>query len=288
MFETILIPTDGSPGTERAVAYALTFADYYDAAVHALSVVEPQSTVDDLIEETELADTARTAVEEDAHNATNEIAARASERGIDVTEEVREGLPHTVITGYADEIDADLIALGTHGRTGIERFLVGSTAERVVNTADVPVLTVRLADDTEPRLNDILVPVDGSTAAENALEYGLDIAERTNASLHAIYVVDETVYEFGDVPKSIVGSLRQGGRETLDDATETADAAGVDIETSLLRGVPYRKISEYVTDNDIDFIAMGAYGRGDRERFLLGGTTDKVVRSVEIPVLTVR
>jgi len=137
MFETVVIATDGSRSVERAVTVALDLAERFDASVHALYVVdagEVESSPD------ALRDQFREALERRGHESVDEVARRA---GGGVTTAVREGRPAAEIGKYAREVDADVVATGTRGRHGENRFLIGSVAERVVRTCPVPVLTVR-------------------------------------------------------------------------------------------------------------------------------------------------
>jgi nucleotide-binding universal stress UspA family protein len=142
MFETIVIATDGSESVRRAVDVALDLARRFDAEVHAISIVdtdEVESSPDRLQEEME------TALKEQAEEALSGVRASAS---LDVTTSVRVGRPAVEIREYAEAADAGLVAMGTRGRHGENRFLLGSVAERVVRTCPMPVLTVRqLADD---------------------------------------------------------------------------------------------------------------------------------------------
>jgi nucleotide-binding universal stress UspA family protein len=144
MFETVVIATDGSDGVERAVGVALDLADRFDAAVHALSVVdagEIDSSPDEL--QAEMAD----ALQRRGEAAVDGVAERAD---TEVTTAVREGRPAAEIAAYAEAVDADLVATGTRGRHGENQFLLGSVAERVVRTCPVPALTVRRLDEGVP------------------------------------------------------------------------------------------------------------------------------------------
>jgi nucleotide-binding universal stress UspA family protein len=142
MFETVVVATDGSESVQRAIRVALDLAERFDATVHALSVVDA-SEVESSPERVRAE--LRDALEADAEDATAEVADLAGDVGVggDVETAVREGRPAAEITAYAREVDADLVATGTRGRHGENRFLVGSVAERVVRTCDTPVLTVR-------------------------------------------------------------------------------------------------------------------------------------------------
>jgi nucleotide-binding universal stress UspA family protein len=137
MFDRIVIATDGSDSVRRAVHVALDLADRFDAEVHALYVVD-EGEVESAPER--VRDDMREALREDGEAALDDVADAA---GGDVRTAVREGHPASVIGEYAREQDADVVATGTRGRHGENRFLIGSVAERVVRTCPVPVLTVR-------------------------------------------------------------------------------------------------------------------------------------------------
>jgi len=137
MFDTVVVATDGSESVTRAVTVALDLATRFDAAVHALYVVD-SGEVDSSPEE--LRDELRAALESRGEVALDAVRERADS---EVTTAVREGRPAAEITEYAREQDADVVATGTRGRHGENRFLIGSVAERVVRTCPVPVLTVR-------------------------------------------------------------------------------------------------------------------------------------------------
>jgi nucleotide-binding universal stress UspA family protein len=137
MIETVVVATDGSESVRRAVAVALDLADRFDAAVHALSVVDESEVASS---PAAVRDEVREALEHRGADATSDVADEATTT---VTTAIREGHPPQEISRYAREVDADVVATGTRGRHGENRFLVGSVAERVVRTCPVPVLTVR-------------------------------------------------------------------------------------------------------------------------------------------------
>ncbi|OYR40954.1 universal stress protein UspA [Halorubrum sp. Ib24] len=150
MFDTIVVATDGSDSVRRAVDVAVDVAARFDAEVHAVYVVdsgEVESTPD------EVRDDLRDALDDHGESALEQVTAAAAERDpeLDVTVEVREGRPAAEISGYARDVDADVVAMGTRGRHGENRFLIGSVAERVVRTCPIPVLTVRQLTDEDPR-----------------------------------------------------------------------------------------------------------------------------------------
>jgi nucleotide-binding universal stress UspA family protein len=147
MYERILIPTDGSDVAESAVAHALDLAEQYDAEVHALYVVDIDSV--HLSLGTEQVDRLKQGrfgemgeLKEKADEATGAVAERGAERGVDVVEHVSGGRPHKVIADYAEDHDMDLIVMGSHGRAGVRRALLGSVTERTLRSTHVPVLVV--------------------------------------------------------------------------------------------------------------------------------------------------
>ena len=150
MFDTIVVATDGSDSVRRAVSVAVDVAARFDAEVHAVYVVdagEVESSPDTVREDL------RDALDDQGRDALDRVsdAARDRDGDLDVTIEVREGRPASEIDAYARSVDADLVAMGTRGRHGENRFLIGSVAERVVRTCPVPVLTVRQLTDEDPR-----------------------------------------------------------------------------------------------------------------------------------------
>jgi Universal stress protein UspA and related nucleotide-binding proteins len=144
MIDTVVIATDGSESVRRAVAVALDLAKRFDAEVHALSVVD-ESEISSA--PAEVREQLRAALEDHGAEAVDGLRSAADQR---VVTAVREGRPPAEISTYAREKDADVVATGTRGRHGENRFLIGSVAERVVRTCPVPVLTVRQLAAGEP------------------------------------------------------------------------------------------------------------------------------------------
>jgi len=137
MIDTLAVATDGSESVGRAVDVALDLAERFEAEVHALYVVdtsEVESSPDEVREDL------REALSSHGEDALSEVESAAAGS---VTTVVREGRPAGEICEYAREADVDVVAAGTRGRHGENRFLIGSVAERVVRTCPVPVLTVR-------------------------------------------------------------------------------------------------------------------------------------------------
>jgi nucleotide-binding universal stress UspA family protein len=143
MFDRILTPTDGSDTARKAIDLGIELAGVHDASVHVLYVLKTHFPLeehsDDLLEDQQRA----------ADSSAQAIAEQASAKGLDTVTEVRQGVPHRQILSYVDAADIDLIVMGTHGRTGLGHYLLGSTTEKVVRLADVEVLT---SQTVEPQM----------------------------------------------------------------------------------------------------------------------------------------
>lgn len=144
MYDNILLPTDGSEGTEDAVEQAFDLAKTYDATVHALYVIDLKEV--NAIEHTFDTTMYTEKFREEGESVLDELSRRGEDVGIDIVTEIREGVPHETILEYSDEEGIDLIVMGTHGRTGLDRYLVGSVTEKVVRLSDLPVLTTRFSE----------------------------------------------------------------------------------------------------------------------------------------------
>jgi nucleotide-binding universal stress UspA family protein len=144
MYDNVLVPTDGSDGSETAVEHAVELAKRYDAAFHTLYVVE-SSGLSDALDEDVFA-----SLEDAGRRAVDAVVAQAEAADVETIEaSVARGVPHEAILAYVDERDVDIVVMGTHGRSGLGQELLGSVTEKVVRTADVPVLTVHIDGESE-------------------------------------------------------------------------------------------------------------------------------------------
>jgi len=150
MYERILVPTVGGAESTRVLDHALALAEATDAELHALYVVGAGGTYRDIDEAGVEWGPLLQAVRRAGEAAIRDIERRADDAGVEFVGEVRDGTAvYREILDYAAEHDIDLIVMGTHGRRGIDRWLIGSVTERVVRTAGAPVLTVRTAAPSE-------------------------------------------------------------------------------------------------------------------------------------------
>ena len=291
--ETILIPTDGSEQAEAAARRGFEFAKQLSAAVHLVSVADVA-----------IAATAgysgdspriRTHLREQAETYVSRLEPAARDRDLDVTTAVCEGIPGETLVEYAEHLAVDAILIGTSGRGGVARTVIGSVADKVIRTASVPViaLTRDAVDREDGSVDSILLPTDGSDAAEAAAGRGIDLAAQLSVPVHLLFVADEDVSGglaslFSDAERDSVEQLRQGGGDHLARLGAAAREQGVEFVAATREGNPVEEIVDNATENGIDMVVMGTHGRGGFERFLVGSVTDRVIRTAPVPVMAVR
>jgi nucleotide-binding universal stress UspA family protein len=137
----------------------------------------------------------------------------------------------------------------------------------------------------------ILVPTDGSSEADRVIEHAIDLAKIHDATLHAVYVMNTATFTGLPMETSWEGIdtvLQSEGTGALDRVQEHTDAAKVACSCTMLEGSPAREIVRYAEQEGCDLIVMGTHGRGGIDRLLLGSVAEHVVRTSEVPVLTVR
>jgi nucleotide-binding universal stress UspA family protein len=197
----------------------------------------------------------------------------------------------------ADKLPADLIVMGTHGHSGLDRLLVGSVTERVLNRASVPVLTVpALAPDVDPAVGAafgrILCAVDFSDSSPANLDYAISLAEEGNAQLTVLHVVElqPVVYE----PSMATPFDLERDRPRLEEAARShlhrfvPESVRPDVVAVVTSGKPYVEILNMARARGTDLIVLGVRGHNAIDRLLFGSTANHVVRRATCPVLTVR
>ncbi|MDR7666754.1 universal stress protein [Methanosarcina sp. Z-7115] len=147
--------------------------------------------------------------------------------------------------------------------------------------------------DTESKLQRrILIATDGSETANEAAAFGMEMVGCCGAKIYAIYVIDTTPYRSVSLDKiwskETLDEFERAGHEATSYVEKIGKAAGVEVESRVLRGHPVEKIINFAEDNDIDMIIIGSLGKGGYERFVLGSVSEKVVSHAKVPVLVVR
>lgn len=291
--ETLLIPTDGSDRSNAAARRGFDLAVALDAAVHVLSVAD--SSIATGAGYSGDSPSIRERLRETATDRVTSLRDEATERGIEATAATREGIPANEIVRYADEQGLDAICIGTAGRGGVARTVIGSVADKVVRTASVPVITITpqaaQADTTED-VNAILLPTDGSETATAVADLGINLAVQSNAAIHLLSVRDHGRSSILSEILADETTIDEDNLERVNDHLEAlaSDARdqGLEAHVAVQDGDPAEEIVQYADSKEIDLIALGTTGRGGFERFLVGSVADKVIRTASVPVLTTR
>ncbi|NBC17185.1 MAG: universal stress protein [Bacteroidetes bacterium] len=286
--DRILFPTDFSDCAERAFNHAAHLAAFFGAELHVLHIIEEASIPAERLQQ----------------DAPEQVAVRMNQHLEDVRQQlnldvefVEAQVTHPsaaegVLT-YAERQQVDLIVMGTHGRRGMRRLLLGSVAEEVVRIAPCPVCTVGIKAQTlkAPTFERILVPVDFSDYSAQALRLAREIATRTGGRLHVLHVLEEAqipgVYEL----ESAYVNTPEAKQRTRNELTEwIEEVGGPDVPYSVHArfGYPARDIIDYAKNRQLDLIVIATHGRVGMERMLLGSVAEKVLRSATSPVLCVR
>lgn len=213
-----------------------------------------------------------------------------SEFKIDSETLVREGEPHDVIANAAAENKADLVVMGTHGRRGLKRLIMGSVTSAVISNAPCDTLIVKKpCDECTGRYKSILAAFDGSKSAQKALGRACELAKLDNAMLNVLYVIPryEEMVEFFKT-ESIKESLFASARNIMESAASAAASYGVRIETSIREGNAVDGIMIEAESRQTDLIVMGTYGFQGVSRAIMGSSTERVIMNADCPVLAVR
>jgi len=289
---TLLVATDFSETAEAAADWALEIAKGRGRRIHLVHVLTlPPPRPHYAPAPADLQNALRDA-------ATQQLAAEAERlagRGVEMETILEVGVPSQTLVRVAEELDSALLVIGTRGLSGLSHLLLGSTAERVVQHAHCPVLTIHPDDAGKHRnLTTVLVPTDFSTDARKAIHTAHRLLEHLDAArlvlLHAFNLpVEYTAY--GPIPTS-VSYLEDAGIEAeqqLDKiADELEEREGLKVETLAREGYPPEVICEQAEEQKADLIVMGTHGRSGLAHLLLGSTAERVVQKAPCPVMTVR
>lgn len=299
--DRILFPTDFSDCSERAHGLAALFADRFGAELHGLHAVFLQPTAGDETRgdmfRPELTDELEGAARERLAERLRAGPAGAEGEGRSTVAVTRRGIsPAQVILEYVREADVDLVVMGTHGRGGIGRLLLGSVAREVVREADCPVITVRAevapAPSTPPRR--IGVPVDFSGRAARAVDRGRALAEAFGAELHVLHIVEEPTYpDFyypllgpGDVVRSRPPEEAEEGLRAWLERHGVPVGGGEGAALHVTADRAAAGIPDLAERHGIDLLVQSSRGRRGVRRMLLGSVAEEVVRSAPCPVYT--
>lgn len=212
----------------------------------------------------------------------------SSEFGIDVESLVCEGEPHEVIADIAHSKEADLIAMGTYGRRGLSRLIMGSVTSGVIVNSPCDVLVIK-----EPCGKciggSILLPYDGSEFSKKAMKQACRLSKIDDAEITVLYVIPRYEEMIGFFKTdSIKKSLLNEARKIIDGAKELSSGQGVSIKTEIEEGQAAEKIIATANKLKNNLIVMGSYGWMGVDKAIMGSTTERVIINASCPILVVR
>lgn len=293
----ILVAHDFSECSAQALAHGIELATKTGAALHFLYV---EILYNDQRLKEEAAKTKAQLLREKLKEAITEATEKLGigEEDLPVTRYtvLRDIAAAPAIIQYCLDYQIDMVIMGTHGRTGFTRKLLGSVAEEVVRQAPCTVLTIREQvpyKALEPNLNRIAVPIDFSDHSRAALRDALELAKTFGAQLDLVHVIEErlhpafyntgvfSIYDIEpDIEAKVMAELRKLFSETGDDQIET--------EFTILHGSPAKEILHWMAPRNIDLLVISTHGLSGLERTVLGSVTERIVREAPCPVLTIK
>jgi nucleotide-binding universal stress UspA family protein len=301
MLRSILVPLDGSPLAERALPIALDIARRSGGAVHLVRAHVPLAIVGATAEGVFTQDmlAADDSLRERAKNYVIDVAARLSkEWGVKVDGRVEDGAPSGLITQVAEEVEAGLIVMTTHGAGGFAPGWLGSVADAVIRHSHRPVLALPENDAHAGQAftpKRIMLPLDGSARADGIIPAARDLAVLFGAEIDVVRMV--APYVPGDVVSTLTADRPDPyGVDAETAAAKTAiDGVVAGLKEHGVKGraivrvevSPVRALMDHIKETDPDCIALATQGRGI-SRIFVGSVADKLIRAAQRPVLVLR
>jgi nucleotide-binding universal stress UspA family protein len=301
----ILCPIDFSDYSRHALDYALAIARWYESTITVMHVFSAVPVAAYAPGAPGFESIVLTGADRDQLLVgMKRFIETESTEGIPIEAIIREGSAAGEILRQAADLKADLLIMGTHGRSGFERLLLGSITEKVLRKATCPVLTVpRRHPDAVPAtpvlFKRILCPVDFSDCSMQALNYAMSLAQEADAHLTVMHVMASGLEATPDMYDTVITDDRlsladyrtrreEDARQRLKEAVPETVAAYCRVDTIVSSGKPSREILRIAADQQTDLIVIGVQGRGAADLMFLGSTTNHVVRAATCPVLTLR
>lgn len=291
---SILCPVDLSDCSRHALEHALALARSYHARLTVMEVSWP------LIPPVAYAAAAgvfpapmtMAGDVDELREGLRRFAAHGVEAGVEMDLQVREGAVVPTILEEAHRVGADLIVMGTHGRSGFDRLLLGSVTEKVLRKAECAVMTVPPADQTEAPARThrtIVCAVDFSRLAARAVDYALSLAQELQARLVLVHAIEwPPERPMSSAEDRQIGALRIDALRQLHALVPDEARAWCETEDIATLGRAHEEIVRIARERDADLIVLGVHGRSALNVALFGSTANQVVRHATCPVLTVR
>ena len=289
-FKRILCPTDFSEFSDMAFRYALSLAHHYRATLFVQHVVELWRHPEAAFAPAHYYEEFREHLLHKGEEELRKFVKSNADNGIQPERVVGQGVAADSILALAEAQKVDLIVMGTHGRRGFDRLMVGSVTERVLRKASYPVLAVHKPspdflssrEQQDPvHLNRILFCTDFSENSERALGHAISLTAEYNAELTLLHVLE-------DIPSwSSIDEAAAAATEQLDELVPSEKPKGGTIKTMVRRGSPYQQIIQLALEARSDLVIMAVRGRGALNLAVFGSTTYRVIQLGPCPVLAV-
>lgn len=301
-FENVLIPTDFSACADHALSHAVEVADRFGARLHILHVVnELDPDWYGITDAQERAVKLRDQIKAEARKRLEDLAPTKDHHDFETTVSLQ--LSFDVadsINEYVGEREIDLVVMGTHGRQGIDRLMLGNVANKIIRHAPCPVMTVReevpwMDEEEDVVFEDILAPIDFSDHSRKALRVSKVFANQYAARLHLLFVAEKrTVPTFSDTGIPGVGVVEMdpqivaNAKEGLKQLNENVGGPEVTSANYHVReGDVSKDVVDFAETHGVSLIVMATRGLTGVSRFLLGSNTERIVRVAPCPVLTI-
>ena len=301
--KTVLVPLDGSAVAEDVLPYVKMICGAFQATPHLLSIADPG--LDDAIAARPDTKPLVEQMETHASRYLEKMSADFKSARLVPQTSVKAGSAGDIIVNTAKEINASLIAMSTHGRSGVSRMVYGSVADRVIHDiGSVPIFMVRPpASGDKPaaapsQLKNVIMPLDGSKLGEASLPYAVAMARKMNLTVHLIQVVNTAqLTAWGDPTLSgaptgiasveLMSSIEDAAKEYISDTAAALESAGVKTVQKVLIGSATWQIVSYAHKMENSFVSMTTHGRTGLKRAIMGSIADGVLRESGEPVLMI-
>jgi len=289
--ERVLVPYDFSAYSEAAAERAIWIAGKSQGRVHLLhacALPVHGLTPYEAVLPNGLWDQIHASAVEHLEEIRTNLAAKG---GVEVTAQVTDGVPGDAIQAAIEALDAQLVVMGTRGRTGLEHLILGSVAERTLRTASCPVLAVKENGGSDD-IRKIAVGVDFSEPAEEALETAAEWANQFGAELHVVHAFDLpmtiiTPYEVA-VPTSLLREAREAATAKLERAVKRARTSVATVEGHLVEAPAGPAIAEEAKRIGADLVVVGSRGHTGLKHLLLGSVAERTLRLAHCAVLALK